>query len=277
MEVGRLSSDVVALEKLMLFAAVEALVMETLLAAQRSIGFFLVAAGTMLNDVNVLPNFTGIDGSFPIDELHRRKCPGPENKDASDTDDDDEDEVDDDDEDDVDDAGDEDFSGEEGGDDDDDEDGDPEEAPPANGNGGNDDEDEDDEDDDEDDEGDEEDEDEEEDEEDEDQPPAKKRKCSFQPKRHIPWLASNPVRPGSFNNSIWPRDLRQLCLAPCGSSLGFVKPLAEKTGTSEAKMVAADARQLPTIPPNVVPTIPPRQEYEGVTEPHKRSLVRLFH
>lgn len=43
MEVGRLSSDVVALEKMMLCSVVEALVVEALLAAQRSIACFLMA------------------------------------------------------------------------------------------------------------------------------------------------------------------------------------------------------------------------------------------
>ncbi|XP_052200635.1 uncharacterized protein LOC127807014 [Diospyros lotus] len=174
MEVGEfsLNSDVVALERLMLCSILEALVAETLFAAQKSLAWLLVTTGSLLKDINVFPTLMGTDGRFPIDELHRRKHTGPENKDASDTDDGDEDEDDGDDEDRDDDAGDEDFSGEEGGDDEDD--GDPEEDPEANGNGGSDDEDGDDDDGDEEDE-DEEDE-EEEDEDDEDQPPAKKRK-----------------------------------------------------------------------------------------------------
>ncbi|PSS36129.1 Histidine-rich glycoprotein [Actinidia chinensis var. chinensis] len=170
MEVGSFSSDVVAMEELMVCSIVEDVVVETLLAAHRSLACLLMVTGSLLKDVIVQPNL--IDERFPIDNLHRRNRPGPENKDASDTDNDDEDGDDDDDQDD-DDAGDEDFSGEEGGDDDDDEEGDPEEDPAANGNGGSDDDDDEEGDDEE---GDEDEEDEEEDEEDEDQPPAKKRK-----------------------------------------------------------------------------------------------------
>ncbi|PIN20328.1 hypothetical protein CDL12_07008 [Handroanthus impetiginosus] len=171
MEVTNFSSDVSTLRKqVVLCSFVEAAVVNTLLAAQKSLACLLMLTGSLLNDVDGLPDWN--EKWFPMSELYRLEKPGPENQDASDTEDEDEDDEDADDQDD-DDAGDEDFSGgEEGGDDDE---GDPEEDPEANGNEGSDDDDEEDDDGDDDEDGDEDD-DEEEDEDEEDQPPAKKRK-----------------------------------------------------------------------------------------------------
>ncbi|KAF3453056.1 hypothetical protein FNV43_RR03489 [Rhamnella rubrinervis] len=152
----------------------EAMVVETLLDAGKSLALLFMASGSLLNDVGLLPNLTAMDGRFPFDELHKLKRPVPENKDASDTEDDDDDEDDDEVDDQDGDAGDEDFSGGEGEDE-----GDPEDNPEANGEGGSDDEDDDEDDDDGDDEEDEDEDGEEEEEEEEEevpQPPAKKKK-----------------------------------------------------------------------------------------------------
>ncbi|KAK1403495.1 Ankyrin repeat family protein with DHHC zinc finger domain [Heracleum sosnowskyi] len=167
MEMVTLRSEAMAVKKLI----VSTFVVETVLAAQRSMICFLLLAEVLLKNKDGLLDLIGGDQRFPVDELHRRKHPEAENVDGSDTEDDDEDD------DDVeqDDEGDEDFSGEEGGEDD--EEGDPEEEPVANGNDGSDDEDDEDEEDGDDDEDADEEEDEEEDDEDEeDAPPAKKRK-----------------------------------------------------------------------------------------------------
>ncbi|CAI9758919.1 unnamed protein product [Fraxinus pennsylvanica] len=170
MEASKLNSNVNNLrEELMAFSFVEAVAVQTLLAAQKSLACLLIES--LLNNVDGVPNL--IEKRFPLNDLRRMEKPGPENKDGSDTEDDDEeDDGEDADEQVDDDDGDEDFSGgEEGGDDE--EEGDPEGNPEANGNDGSDNEDDDgDEDEDEDEDG----EDEEEEEEEEDQPPAKKKK-----------------------------------------------------------------------------------------------------
>ncbi|CAI9754715.1 unnamed protein product [Fraxinus pennsylvanica] len=170
MEVGKLRCCALR-KQLMACSFVEVAVVHALLAAQKSLACLLMLTGTLLNDIDGLPNL--VEKRFPIDKLHRLEKLGPENSDAGDPVDNDEDD-DDDDQDDEDDAGDEDFSGgEEGGDDD--EEADPEDDPEANGNEGSDNEDDDDDDGDDDEDGEDEEE-EEEDEEEEDQPPAKKRK-----------------------------------------------------------------------------------------------------
>ncbi|KAL1819616.1 hypothetical protein DCAR_0415911 [Daucus carota subsp. sativus] len=168
MEMVALRTEAVAVKKLI----VSTFVVETVLAAQRSVLCLLLLADVLLKIKDRLLDLIGGDQRFPVEELHRRKRPETENVDGSDTEDDEED---DDDVEQDDDEGDEDFSGEEGGDDD--EEGDPEEDPVANGNGGSGDEDDEDEDGDGDeDEDGEDEEDDEEDEDEEDAPPAKKRK-----------------------------------------------------------------------------------------------------
>ncbi|KAK9032196.1 hypothetical protein V6N11_056472 [Hibiscus sabdariffa] len=151
-------------------------VVETAIAATKSVAWLLMVMGTMPNGINVLIKEPEAHAGFPLDLLAVRKsC--PENKDAGDTEDDD----DDDEEDEA--AGDEDEdAGEEedgsGKDDEGEDGGDPEDEPEANGDGANGDEDDEDDDDNDDDGGeDEEEEEEEEDEEEEElQPPAKRRK-----------------------------------------------------------------------------------------------------
>ncbi|XP_009338388.1 nucleolin-like [Pyrus x bretschneideri] len=155
----------------------EAMVVNTVLAAPNSLALLLLATGALMNDINTSPELTAVTGRFPFEELLKLEKPGAENKDASDTEDDEEDgddeEVDDPKDDD---AGDEDFSGDEGAD----KEGDPEDDPEANGDGGSDEEDDEDDDDDDDgDDDDDEDEDGEEEEEEEEEipePPAKRRK-----------------------------------------------------------------------------------------------------
>ncbi|KAJ9141043.1 hypothetical protein P3X46_031626 [Hevea brasiliensis] len=169
MEVGSVSS---VERTLWACSVMEAMVVETALAAWKSLAYLFFVVGSLPDDIDALPKLTAMDERFPLNELFKIKHPDAENKDASDTEDDDEE--DDDNAEDPDDEGDGDFSGEEGG-----EEGDPEDDPEANGEGGSDDEDDDDDDDDgdeDDDEEDEEDEEEEEEEEEVPQPPAKKRK-----------------------------------------------------------------------------------------------------
>ncbi|KAK1400065.1 prostatic spermine-binding protein-like [Heracleum sosnowskyi] len=171
MEIVSYNSQTVTMEDPIVSILVKAVVVDSVLAAQKAFLCFLVLAEGLLKNENGLLDLIGGDQRFPVDELHRRKRPEPENVDGSDTEDDDED---DDDAEQDDDEGDEDFSGEEGGEDD--EEGDPEEDPVANGNGGSDDEDEGDDDDGDDEDGDDdEDEEDEDDEDEEDAPPAKKR------------------------------------------------------------------------------------------------------
>ncbi|CAA3010797.1 Hypothetical predicted protein [Olea europaea subsp. europaea] len=172
MEVSKLNSNVSAMKgELIACSFVEAIAVQTILAAQKSLACLVLLTETLSNNVDGLPNLT--EKRFPMSELQIGEKPGPENRDGSDTEDDDEDDADDADGQEDDDDGDEDFSGgEEGGEDE--EEGDPEDNPVANGNDGSEDEDEDDDDGDEDEDG-EDDEDEEEEEEEEDQPPAKKR------------------------------------------------------------------------------------------------------
>ncbi|CAA2963780.1 Hypothetical predicted protein [Olea europaea subsp. europaea] len=168
MEVGKFSYC--SLRKQLMACSIVEVAVVSLLAAQKSLACLLMLTGTLLNDIDGLPNL--VEKRFPMDDLHRLEKPGLENNDAGDPEDNDEGEDEDDDQDD-DDAGDEDFSGgEEGGDDE--EEVDPEDDPEANGNEGSDDEDDDDDDDGDDDEDGEDDE--EDEEEEEDQPPAKKRK-----------------------------------------------------------------------------------------------------
>ncbi|KAL1816011.1 hypothetical protein DCAR_0520369 [Daucus carota subsp. sativus] len=171
MEMVTYKSDALTLQKPIASVFVQALVVDTVLTAQKALICFLVLAEVLLKNENGLLDLIGGDRRFPKDELHRRKSPEPENVDGSDTEDDDED---DDDAEQDDDEGDEDFSGEEGGDDD--EEGDPEEDPVANGNDGSDDEDDGDEDEEDEEGDDDEDEEDEDDEDEEDAPPAKKRK-----------------------------------------------------------------------------------------------------
>ncbi|CAI0388955.1 unnamed protein product, partial [Linum tenue] len=158
-------------------SVVEAMVVETAVAAGKALACLLFMTGLLVAEAEALPSLTDLEERFPFSKLHEKECSNvEENKDASDTDDDGEDDDDDnaEDDDDDDDAGDEDFTGDEGGD--------PEDDPEVNGAGDSDD-DEDDDDDDEDDgddDGEDDDDDDEEDEEDDDdtpqQPPAKKRK-----------------------------------------------------------------------------------------------------
>ncbi|XP_009363934.2 pheromone-processing carboxypeptidase KEX1 [Pyrus x bretschneideri] len=155
----------------------EAMVVDTVVAAHNSLALLLLATGALMNGINMSPELTAITGRFPFKELLKVEKPGVENKDASDTEDDNEDEDDEEvDDPEDDDARDEDFSGDEGAD----KEGDPEDDPEANGDGGSDeDDDEEDDDDDDGDDDDDEDEDGEEEEEEEEeipQPPAKKRK-----------------------------------------------------------------------------------------------------
>ncbi|KAI4335658.1 hypothetical protein L6164_014287 [Bauhinia variegata] len=154
---------------------VEAMVVETVLAAGKSLTCLLMLTGSLLAEINdsVSPNLTAMDGRFPLEALSGRKHTHLENKNASETEDDEDDDDDEDGDDDDEDGDDEDFSGEEGEDE-----GDPEDEPEANGAGGSDDDDDDDDDDDgeEEDDEDEDNEDEEDEEEETPQPPSKKRK-----------------------------------------------------------------------------------------------------
>ncbi|CAM8923054.1 unnamed protein product [Rhodiola kirilowii] len=101
MEVSRISSGAT------MGLLTQLVVMET----ARSLAVLLMVAGTILNGLGTTLNLSPINKRFPLDQLHKKQTPGPENKDASDTEDDEEedaDEVDDHEEDDDD----EDFTGE---------------------------------------------------------------------------------------------------------------------------------------------------------------------
>ncbi|XP_039003473.1 mitotic apparatus protein p62-like isoform X2 [Hibiscus syriacus] len=152
--------------------ALETMVIETAIAATKSVAWLVMMMGTMPNGIDILIKEPKAYARFPLALLPVRK-PGLENKDAGDTEDDDDEEENEAAGDEDDDAGEEedglgkDGEGEDGGD--------AEDEPVANGDGASGDEDDDDDDDD----GgeyEEEEEGEEDEEEEELQPPAKRRK-----------------------------------------------------------------------------------------------------
>ncbi|CAK9146272.1 unnamed protein product [Ilex paraguariensis] len=170
MEVERLCSGAFALER-MVCSALEAVVVDTALVAQKTLVWLILLIVSVPNDIDMLPNPLGEEKSFPLRDLNRVTRPDAENKDASDT----EDDEDEDNDADVNDEDDDEFSGEEVSDDDE---GDSEDDVEANGDGGSDDDDDDDDDSDEDDDddSDEDEGEEEDDEEEQNQPPFKKKK-----------------------------------------------------------------------------------------------------
>ncbi|KAG5225241.1 nucleolin [Salix suchowensis] len=133
---GAVCSNSVSL-KSFLSSFMEAVVLETAIAASKALALSLHMIGSVSDGSSVLPEASGTSPGFPLTELLPKKKSDPDNQDGSDTEDDQDDEDEDGQDDQDDDEGDEDEPGKDNEDSED-----PEDEPEANGDGGSDDDDE---------------------------------------------------------------------------------------------------------------------------------------